>query len=56
MPAAVIAVAAMPLGLEGLPLQVMGAGIGWVAGIAHWVADLPGAGFLVPGMPTARRC
>jgi competence protein ComEC len=51
MPAAVIAVVAMPLGLEGLPLQVMGAGIGWVAGIAHWVADLPGAGFLVPGMP-----
>jgi competence protein ComEC len=30
----------------------MRAGIGWVAGIAHWVAGLPGAGFLVPGMPT----
>ncbi|MFW6076377.1 MAG: ComEC/Rec2 family competence protein, partial [Hyphomicrobiales bacterium] len=53
MPSAVIAVAAMPLGLEWLPLQVMGAGTGWVAGIAHWVADLPGAGFLVPGMPTS---
>jgi competence protein ComEC len=51
MPAAVLAVATMPLGLEWLPLQVMGAGIGWVAGIAHWVAELPGAGFLVPGMP-----
>jgi competence protein ComEC len=51
MPSAVIAVAAMPLGLEGLALQLMGAGIGWVGGIAHWVADLPGAGFLLPGMP-----
>jgi competence protein ComEC len=53
MPAAVVAVAVMPLGLEGLPLQVMGAGVGWVAGIAHDVAALPGAGFLVPGMPAA---
>lgn len=53
MPSAVIAVAAMPLGLEWLPLQVMGAGIGWVAAIARWVAQLPGAGFLVSGMPTA---
>jgi competence protein ComEC len=52
MPAAVLAVAAMPLGLEWLPLQAMGAGIGWVAAIAHWVAGLPGAGFLVSGMPT----
>ena len=52
MPAAVIAMAAMPLGLEWLPLQAMGAGIGWVVEIAHWVAELPGAGFLVSGMPT----
>ena len=52
MPSALMAVAAMPLGLEWLPLQVMGAGIGWVAGIAHWVAELPGAGVLVPGMST----
>ena len=52
MPAAVLAVATMPLGLEWLPLQAMGAGIGWVAAIAHWVAGLPGAGFLVSGMPT----
>jgi competence protein ComEC len=51
MPAAVIAVAVMPAGLEVLPLTVMGAGAAWVAAIAHWVADLPGAGFLVPGMP-----
>mgnify|MGYP006174609171 CR=1 FL=1 len=28
-----------------------GQGIGWVAAIAHWVSDLPGAGFLVPGTP-----
>jgi len=53
MPAAVVAVAVMPLGLDGLPLQVMGAGVGWVAGIAHDVAALPGAGFLVPGIPAA---
>jgi competence protein ComEC len=49
MPAAVLAVAAMPLGLDWLPLQAMGAGIGWVAMIAHWVAEfarrgVPGAG------------
>jgi len=53
MPPAVLAVAAMPLGLEWLPLQVMGLGIDWVVRISDWVADLPGAGFLVSGMPMA---
>ena len=53
MPPAVLAVAAMPLGLEWLPLQVMGLGIDWVVAISERVADLPGAGFLVSGMPMA---
>lgn len=53
MPAGLLAAVAMPLGLEAWPLTVMGWGIGWVAGIAHWVAGLPGAGRLVRGMPAA---
>lgn len=53
MPPAVLAVAAMPLGLEWLPLQIMGAGVEWVVAIGHWVAGLPGAGFLVSGMPAS---
>lgn len=53
MPPAVAAVAAMPLGLEWLPLQVMGLGIGWVVRVSNFVAGLPGAGFLVSGMPAA---
>ena len=53
MPPAVLAVATMPLGLEWLPLQVMGTGVSWVVAIGHWVADLPGAGYLVSGMPAS---
>ena len=51
MPMALAAVVAMPLGLEAWPLGLMGVGIQWVANIAHWVAGLPGAAGVVPGMP-----
>jgi competence protein ComEC len=51
MPMALAAVVAMPLGLEAWPLGLMGIGIQWVADIAHWVAGLPGAAGVVPGMP-----
>ena len=43
MPAAVVAALALPLGLEMLPLRLMGLGIDWILGVAHWVAALPGA-------------
>jgi competence protein ComEC len=48
MPAACLAVALMPFGLEFWPLQVMGWGVGTMTDIAHWVSDLPGAVHLVP--------
>lgn len=43
MPAAVVAACLMPLGLEGLVLWVMGQGIAWILGVAHWVSGLEGA-------------
>ncbi|WP_397542166.1 ComEC/Rec2 family competence protein [Roseovarius salis] len=47
MPAAVLAACLMPLGLDGLALRVMGAGLDWILGVAHWVAALDGARGLV---------
>ncbi|WP_407492934.1 ComEC/Rec2 family competence protein [Pseudooceanicola sp. MF1-13] len=48
MPAAVLAVIVMPLGLEALPLTVMGWGLNWILWVAAQVADLPGAvGYVV---------
>jgi competence protein ComEC len=47
MPAACATVAAMPLGLEYWPLQVMGWGVNAMTAIAQWVAALPGAVNLV---------
>lgn len=41
MPAAVLAVVLMPLGLEALPLWAMGLGIEWVLAVAKWIADHP---------------
>ena len=41
MPAALIATLAMPLGLERLPLQIMGLGLEGVVAIASNVAALP---------------
>lgn len=48
MPFAVIALLLMPLGLEWLPLQVMGIGIELVKWIAHFVAQL--SPDLIPGL------
>ncbi|WP_312796082.1 ComEC/Rec2 family competence protein [Tianweitania sp.] len=39
MPPAVLAVALMPLGLEALPLMVMGFGLDLMLGVAHWLAE-----------------
>ena len=43
MPAAVMAASLMPFGLEALPLWVMGLGLDWILGVAHWVAGWSGA-------------
>jgi competence protein ComEC len=43
MPAAVLAMLAMPLGLEGAPLWAMGQGVEVILAVARWVAALPGA-------------
>jgi competence protein ComEC len=52
MPAALVALVAMPLGLEVWPLRVMGAGISAVDWIAHAVAALPGAVTATGAIPT----
>ncbi len=43
MPAGLLALAAMPLGLEAAPLWVMGLGLDWILGVARYVSALPGA-------------
>ncbi|MGE3917235.1 MAG: ComEC/Rec2 family competence protein, partial [Hyphomicrobiaceae bacterium] len=50
MPAALATLVAMPLGLEGWPLAVMGVGIEVMGWIAREVAALPGAVALVPAI------
>ena len=53
MPAAAFSVLLMPFGLEKLPLEILGWGIGAMVGIGHWVSGLPGAVSLVKVMPLA---
>lgn len=43
MPAATLAMIAMPFGLERWPLLLMGKGVTLMTSIAHWVAGMPGA-------------
>jgi competence protein ComEC len=43
MPAGLLALIAMPFGFDAPFWTLMGEGIGWMAGIALWVANLPGA-------------
>jgi competence protein ComEC len=43
MPAAVVAVLLLPLGLDGAALWVMGLGLDWILGVARWAAALDGA-------------
>ncbi|MBA84916.1 ComEC/Rec2 family competence protein [Thalassobius sp. S69A] len=43
IPAGVIAMCLMPLGLEWIALWVMGLGMRWILGVADWVAGLEGA-------------
>jgi len=53
MPLAVLALLAMPFGLEHWPLVIMGWGCDLIITIAHWVADWQGAVLLIPAMPMA---
>jgi competence protein ComEC len=48
MPAAMVSVLLMPLGLDGLPLQVMGWGLQGVMFVSDWVASWRGAGVRLP--------
>ncbi|CAI9121100.1 ComEC/Rec2 family competence protein [Brytella acorum] len=51
MPAGIIALLLMPLGLARLPVHVMGAGIALIMRMAHGVAGFPVAVTPVPAMP-----
>jgi competence protein ComEC len=51
MPAAALSVAAMPFGLEHVPLQVMGWSIGWMLRLGRFVSGLPGAVTMTPAFP-----
>ena len=43
MPAGLLALLAMPFGLDGLLWKLMGEGVEWMIAVAVWVAGLPGA-------------
>ncbi|WP_308446166.1 ComEC/Rec2 family competence protein [Roseovarius pelagicus] len=43
MPAAVLAACLLPLGLEWIGLWIMGLGLEWILGVAHFVSGLDGA-------------
>lgn len=52
MPAAVLAACLLPVGLEGAALWVMGLGLDWILGVAHYVSSLDGArGMVVSPAP-----
>ncbi|HZV22083.1 MAG TPA: ComEC/Rec2 family competence protein [Hyphomicrobiales bacterium] len=51
MPAMVVALVAMPFGLDEGPLKIMGFGIDTMMAIAKFVASLPGALIAVPAFP-----
>lgn len=51
MPAGMLALLLMPLGLEGLPLRVMAWGVEGVLMTARWVAAWPGAALVAPPIP-----
>ena len=53
MPAALLATLLMPLGLERLPLLIMGRGMDLVMMISDWVAGFPGAGQVWQQPPAA---
>lgn len=48
MPAAVLGTLLIPLGLDAPVFTVMGLGLDWILGVAHWVSGLDGARGTVP--------
>jgi competence protein ComEC len=52
VPAGVVALLAMPLGLEATPLAVMDWGLSWVTATAYEVASWPGAAHATPSFST----
>lgn len=49
IPSAVLAAVLAPFGFEAFGLHIMGAGLRWILGVAHWVAQLDGARGYVMG-------
>lgn len=48
MPAGLLGLLAMPFGFDGVFWRLMELGIGWMTGVAQWVAALPGSVGRVP--------
>ncbi|MGN6515465.1 MAG: ComEC/Rec2 family competence protein, partial [Rhizomicrobium sp.] len=53
MPSAAVAVMLMPLGLDRIPLQVMGWGIAAMLAVGRWVSALPGAVSITAAWPVS---
>ena len=53
MPAAALSVALMPLGLDVLPLRIMGLGIEIMLAVGSWVSHLPGAVSVAAAWPVS---
>ncbi|WP_372885099.1 ComEC/Rec2 family competence protein [Shimia sp.] len=53
VPSAVLALCLAPLGLDWIGLWLMGAGLEWILGVAHFFAARPGARGFVPAPPLA---
>lgn len=51
MPAGMIALLAMPLGLEAWAVDAMGFGVAGILWAARWTAGLPGSALTVPAVP-----
>lgn len=51
VPAAVLSLCLLPVGLEGVGLWVMGLGLDWILTVAHFVAERPGARGVVVSPP-----
>lgn len=51
MPFALFALLLMPLGMDWLPLQLVGIGLGWLNHITTWVSSLEGASLPVLSQP-----
>ncbi len=53
MPAMIVALIAMPFGLDEWPLKAMGLGVDAMMAVAKWVAAIPGSLIAMPAFPFA---